>query len=101
MASTPRSFTPRVLQNLFGRGEKEHGQHTVIEKSLYVPDSPSIGKESREESFSKEDHTGGLSNETLDFPEGGRDAVMTVVGALLVDFAQTGVTSCVGVLQAQ
>jgi len=34
-----------------------------------------------------------------EYPEGGRDAILTVIGAFLVDFAQTGVSACVGILQ--
>lgn len=36
-----------------------------------------------------------------EYPEGGRDAVLTVVGAFLVNFIEIGMTSVTGTLQAQ
>lgn len=36
-----------------------------------------------------------------EYPEGGRDAIMTVIGALLANIVQFGVVNLVGVLQAQ
>jgi len=63
------------------------------------PNSPDTEKESQS-SISKE-RTSEAEQfvEEIEYPEGGRDAIMTVIGAFLVDFAQSGVTACVGVLQ--
>lgn len=36
-----------------------------------------------------------------EYPEGGRDAILTVIGAFLVNFIEIGMTSVTGTLQAQ
>ena len=36
-----------------------------------------------------------------EYPDGGRDAVLTLIGAILISLAEWGVTSIVGVLLAQ
>ena len=43
------------------------------------------------------------SSETLDsdYPEGGREAVLTIVGACFANFVEFGLNSLVGVLQVQ
>ena len=100
-------FTSAVaepISYLFGwsRGEAPETQTEMHASELrYHPDSPCTDKESASSSISKDAYETEASNETLSFPEGGREAIMTVVGAFLVDFAQSGITSCVGVLQAQ
>jgi len=71
---------------------------------MALPNELVSSKTDREsQSIVSKERTIDASAEDLEseYPEGGRDAVVTAAGALLVWFVEFGLTSCVGVFQAQ
>lgn len=58
-----------------------------------------------EKRFARDEHTFDWNIEDFgeaesDYPEGGRDAILTVFGALLVNFVALGLVAVTGALQA-
>lgn len=69
-----------------------------------IPSDPKSEKDLKAGSYVYEESSSPpSSSETLDsdYPEGGRDAVLTIVGACFANFVEFGLNSLVGVLQVQ